>query len=66
MKKIIAVLLSLCLLSGLCAVAAAEEDADVLDFPVSSLLSPFRILLKASPVPSIPSATTEKPTINPV
>ena len=33
MKKIISILLTLCLLTGLCGFAAAEEETEVLEFP---------------------------------
>ena len=37
MKKMISVLLLLCLLAGICSAAAAEENREVLDFPVSGI-----------------------------
>ena len=37
MKKAISILLLLCLLAGICSFAAAEENGEVLDFPVSGI-----------------------------
>ena len=37
MKKVISILLLLCLLAGICGSAAAEEDPKVLDFPKSGI-----------------------------